>query len=202
MLLINRNGHYIIKDTKKQDNNMYNRIFVFLIVACIFAGSKCYAQDYLNELYSANPIIKNPIKIWVQPHQYSNIVYQSFEEWTRAAGGCLSFKYTSNEKIATIKVYFTNSFQSSKTAGVTRLHSVPNKYTQGATIYISLINPLTKKPFNTNTLRKIATHEIGHALGINGHSSNRNDIMYPDTSIIGFYTSNRDYATIRRMYCK
>lgn len=195
-------GIILIKGTKKQDNNMYNKIFVFLIAACIFAGSKCFAQDYLNELYSAAPIIANPIKIWVQPHQYSNIVYQSFEEWARAGGGCLRFRSTSNEKIANIKVYFLDSIQGTKAAGVTHSQSIPNKYTQGATIYISLINSLTKKPFNTNTIRKIATHEIGHALGISGHSSNRNDIMYPDTSIIGFYTSNRDYATIRKMYCR
>ena len=47
----------------------------------------------------------------------------------------------------------------------------------------------------------VAVHEIGHALGIMGHSSDRNDIMYPNTNNIGIHASARDFNTIREFYC-
>ncbi len=51
-------------------------------------------------------------------------------------------------------------------------------------------------------MRCLALHEIGHVLGLTGHTNNRGDIMYayfaqlpPDRDL-----SKRDINTIRRLY--
>ncbi|HEY9775183.1 MAG TPA: matrixin family metalloprotease [Planktothrix sp.] len=48
-------------------------------------------------------------------------------------------------------------------------------------------------------LRNIVTHELGHALGIIGHSSNRTDIMNSDTDEFS-RLSQRDINTLRELY--
>jgi hypothetical protein len=45
-----------------------------------------------------------------------------------------------------------------------------------------------------------ATHELGHALGINGHSSNSADIMYFTGNATDLLTQ-RDLNTLRTSYC-
>ena len=52
-------------------------------------------------------------------------------------------------------------------------------------------------------LAKICLHEMGHALGMNGHSPNSHDVMYPSSSIYDKSApvlSARDKSTIRRLY--
>ena len=49
----------------------------------------------------------------------------------------------------------------------------------------------------------IVLHEMGHALGLNGHSPNRADIMYPRIpGTAGAEISARDRETLRRLYEK
>ena len=45
------------------------------------------------------------------------------------------------------------------------------------------------------------SHEAGHALGLNGHSPNNQDVMFPlSTEISATHASARDRATILRLY--
>ena len=48
-------------------------------------------------------------------------------------------------------------------------------------------------------LQNIVTHELGHALGILGHSDSRDDMMYPVTDEHS-RISNRDLNTVSRLY--
>ncbi len=50
----------------------------------------------------------------------------------------------------------------------------------------------------TNCLRVITAHEIGHTLGIFGHSDATTDLMHPQPSVRS--PSNRDQATIQTLY--
>lgn len=47
-------------------------------------------------------------------------------------------------------------------------------------------------------IKQIALHQIGHAVGIYGHSSDPNDIMYSDFKVMKL--SERDIKTIREIY--
>ena len=54
---------------------------------------------------------------------------------------------------------------------------------------------------NDAALLKVALHEIGHAIGIIGHSNSINDIMYYSTaSTKNTSPSLRDIDTINKLY--
>lgn len=177
------------------------KILVVLIAFIISAGSAFAANTYINEL-SEYALWKNSkrIKVWVQPCTYKQTVLNAFREWMTAGGGCIKFVDANSANNADIKVYFVPQFNDRK-AGVTEHISV-GKYMHSATVkirYTDYYNP--KRLLSKDEVYAVAVHEIGHALGILGHSSNRNDIMYPTTDIIGIHASNRDVNTIRQFYC-
>jgi len=45
-------------------------------------------------------------------------------------------------------------------------------------------------------------HEMGHALGLAGHSPNKTDVMYPHSNAERRELSERDRATLRALYAK
>ncbi|MBX9687103.1 MAG: matrixin family metalloprotease, partial [Candidatus Obscuribacterales bacterium] len=50
-------------------------------------------------------------------------------------------------------------------------------------------------------LRQTALHEVGHALGLNGHSSNPGDIMYfASVAVNSPQLSERDIKTLQLLY--
>lgn len=179
-------------------------LFKFLLLAVFLwamPAQAAYQPNYINELNQyAVWKNKNKITVWVQPCKYQQTVYNAFREWVAASGGCLGFRESTNENFANIKVYFVPTLSNNR-AGET-IHTSTGKYMNSAVVRIKYTNNRNpdKLMFN-NEIYQVAVHEIGHALGIMGHSSNRNDIMYPTTDIIGIHASNRDVNTIREFYC-
>lgn len=50
----------------------------------------------------------------------------------------------------------------------------------------------------TNCLRRVTTHELGHAIGIFGHSTDPADLMHPQPSVA--QPSTRDRSTVETLY--
>lgn len=74
-----------------------------------------------------------------------------------------------------------------------------NEYIERADINIS--TRTGGRAISKDEIKKTALHEIGHALGMNGHSSNSADIMYAAISPKQTsYLNGRDRATINRLY--
>ncbi len=155
--------------------------------------------DYLSEINSSKKWATMPIRIWVQPTKYTSTVYKAFNEWQIVSGGLIKFSKTNSESQAKIKVYFTDAINRSgnDTLGLTRTSSQGNNIVSAN---IQLLYKFNGKVFSQEELYPIALHEIGHALGINGHSRNNNDIMFPNNGIIGIHTSRRDVNTIKAIY--
>ena len=178
------------------------------ILTIVFLGSVIpvfSANHYLNELDSYHVWKLNKrISVWVQPSPYSQDIYTAFKEWMVAGGGCIRFVDANTEKNADIRVYFVKDIPDSpKAQGVTTF-STAGKYMTRATIriqYTNIFNPKIK--ISDKKIYGVAIHEIGHAIGLNGHTKDLNDVMYPTTEFtrIGIHPSARDVATVRTLYC-
>ena len=163
-------------------------LIVVLIQIPVFSAS-----DYLDEIsvvkYWDQP---RNITVWVQEHKYQDIAYSAFNAWMRASGGCVRFVDAPSEYNANINVYFvkTSNLDGENAIGQTYY------YRNSPTIKIAT------QGFSRLEIETTLLHEIGHALGIQGHTQDRRSIMYPNTnSAAGRRITNKDEATIRRMYC-
>ncbi len=71
------------------------------------------------------------------------------------------------------------------------------------TIVLLTAHAADNLPPSVNEIKGVCLHEIGHALGLNGHSPNSNDIMY--CSETGSESRRpqltvRDLATLKKLY--
>jgi tetratricopeptide (TPR) repeat protein/predicted Zn-dependent protease len=133
---------------------------------------------------------------------HTHVIAQAAGLWERASGGALRFVLVPQDKDADIIVRWTNAF-SKHTPG-----RVGEHYYKiiGSTIINSEIKLSTAleggKGFLTDEmLLQVAAHELGHALGLQGHSPYANDLMYwqmnpKQTGRL----SLRDVNTIRLLY--
>jgi tetratricopeptide (TPR) repeat protein len=70
-----------------------------------------------------------------------------------------------------------------------------------ADLRICIIDRETSKPLSDDDMKKTCLHELGHALGLRGHSSNNHDIMFFSVSpTVWPVLSKRDKATLLRLY--
>lgn len=147
---------------------------------------------------------KMPVNVYIQNNPFSSIVKSAFDVYNANFAGMISFNYVDNPNTAQITVTFPSRLERADeeqfVAGLT------NNFSSGHDIQSSTIKLLTQKDgikFSSAFVYNTALHEIGHALGINGHSDNRADVMYPETQASTMMTlSSRDMATLKIMYSK
>lgn len=144
---------------------------------------------------------KNPksIKVYIPDHEHRKAAVNAFRTWDGALDEKVNFEIVYSEQDANITLGFVEGFDNKK-QGVTRCYN-DGKNIIKANILISLNNPLTQAKNDDNALTNIILHEIGHSLGILGHSNNRNDIMYPTTDTFQDRSlSKRDINTVFKIY--
>jgi predicted Zn-dependent protease len=183
------------------------------------SGFAAVDRDYVNEIASEGFYTWNensyPIKIYMRPGSgipgYSQrdlqILKECFADWTNALGGKLSFELVDSTQEADIVVSWSDQAietDSGTEAGKTRIFAKYNTQTNWGRIDRAEIRLLTRLPgraFPEPEVRKAYLHEVGHALGIAGHSSDHNDIMYFAVgSRQSGALSSRDIATINYLY--
>lgn len=179
---------------------------LFLIICLCFSFG--YAREDLRTYYSdieqaAVWIKPKGIKVYVTPDKTKyNILLKAFKTWDEALGGDLNFVYVKNPQEADITIKYVENLPDNQ-AGVSKtLHTK----IQGR-IYLSRvdISVARRSPsgflFSDLNLNRIALHEIGHALGILGHSDNDDDIMFFSTaSRRANVLSNQDISTVKKIY--
>jgi tetratricopeptide (TPR) repeat protein len=164
--------------------------------------------------------VERPIRVFIEPGEgvfgyqpsFNQILLDAFFQWIHCTN-CLSLQTVSSKEDADIVCHWISDrkdFQNSSGAegGKTNYHWVtdPNHIGQylisNVDIALCTVGLDGKTPVTEVQAKSLCLHEIGHALGLKGHSSNNNDVMFfaqnyyrPTTGL-----SDRDKATIIRLY--
>jgi predicted Zn-dependent protease len=153
------------------------------------------AGDYLNAVtIPGMPKWKNPSSISVFIRDGKNVagyrpefeesLRQAFDDWHNSTNGKIGFVFVPDQANAKMTVTWSSDLHAPQFTGEAGLA----KYTTGAEGYNTAeILLLTQDPFKDgpvghNAIYNICLHEIGHALGLQGHSPHEDDIMYPSLS--------------------
>ena len=143
-----------------------------------------------------------PVRVYITENPYKKIVESAFTTYNNSLNGIIDFSFVDSANNAQIKVTFPDRIENANSdqyvAGLT------NNFSSGKYIQSSTIQILTQKNginLSSTAVYNTTLHEIGHALGVNGHSQNRDDVMFAKTeSSRTAYLTARDIATLKIMY--
>lgn len=158
---------------------------------------------------------KMPIKVFIgngqgvpsyRP-QYGSFIRKGFDEWCRISNGKLAWVEVTEAAKADVTVAWTiqvNQRPEGTEAGKTDAYTRYNTATGQGVIYGAKMQFLTKLPgreFTDLEVEKTCLHEVGHAMGLQGHSPYRNDIMfYAVQPTQAPALTARDVNTLNRLY--
>ncbi|MCE3234081.1 MAG: hypothetical protein K0Q50_261 [Vampirovibrio sp.] len=147
--------------------------------------------------------LDKPLKVYIETHPTNASLYRphyrdyaigALKSWSQALDGRLTFVQTQHRKEADITLDWVSSFDDKYVAGITN-YSVGH-----ASVEIKTVG-IPDKDIKCNII-----HEIGHALGVTGHSKDAGDIMVGvrrwrrDNTPYDPTLSSRDVQAIRRLY--
>ncbi len=182
------------------------------------AGSKpvsVNANDYFDDATQNGiarwPQSRMPITISIKPdpavpgfrQEYVDVLKQAFSDWEKVSQGVLKFEYT-NDAAAKVSCTWTDDVKQmiSSAEGGHAIVVPDSKGILKVNIILLSVPPLGTQKLSNNYARRIDLHEIGHALGILGHSKYPNDIMF--STVLPADTpaelSNRDKNTLTKIY--
>jgi predicted Zn-dependent protease len=151
-----------------------------------------------------------PIPVYVQlsnPDQapYLPLLHETFRTWENATGSGVSFVEVPESRKARIFIQLRPGPLAHPEMEVGHAKYVienPNHPYQSLTVTITVntgeSNHQEPTPPQREQVRRIMLHELGHAIGLWGHSPNPTDIMY--THPLVSQLSSRDIQTVRKLY--
>jgi hypothetical protein len=163
-------------------------------------ASGTYIAQLLHERDSTlsrwQPRVNDPIRVWVEPsstEHFADRVRDAFGEWT-AIGLPLRFVFVDRARDAEIRVRWTDRLE--RKTGNTVWRVDRSGWMQGSDVLLAT-HLGDGRPLDARSLRAIALHEIGHAIGL-AHSDDRHDVMAPLIRVASL--SGGDRATARLLY--
>lgn len=159
-------------------------LFIILVSGLLFLPFKSYKWA----LDDNKPKI---LKVYVETHptrtelykaQYLTYTKEALANWTNVSQGHFKFQLVSNKNDCQICIDWI-PFDANNLLDLMHLGLTTIEPEQANFEYISKAH-ITVKSQNmpANAIRKVLTHEIGHALGL-GHTESPNDVMYENVAV-------------------
>lgn len=136
--------------------------------------------------------------------EFMEIAKGSFIDWVNAAKGLVRIQFISDPREADITVVWTSDpkeLPNPAEAGFADFSYRGNCLLKG-TIKLLTVPMDRTQAVSANQLRKACMHEVGHILGLRGHSPDPRDVMFYSLPIEDKWLmpSERDVATLVRLY--
>lgn len=145
-----------------------------------------------------------PLNVYIQtqgvPAEYIVQLKRAYKNWQTATDGEVTFALVNSPDDADLKCVFTKDIPdtSEDTVGVHQFQYRGDEIAD-STIHFRFTDKYGRQ-FSSDLFYTIALHEIGHSLGLAGHSSNPNDLMYPVSTARNTGFSKRDLTTFKLLY--
>ena len=149
-----------------------------------------------------------PLTVYIEnnpqlPEYYYSETKKAFQQWQKDTENFVQFVYTNNKQSANIRCKFKNytSLKNNSPAGMA-LGVTQIKTKKGVLKYSQIDLSITDskgKYFDSKHLYSTILHEVGHSLGLSGHSVNKKDIMYP-VNYNNLSLSKGDINTLKLLY--
>jgi tetratricopeptide (TPR) repeat protein len=166
------------------------------------------------------PLEKMPLRVFIEDghgcpgfqDSFTQYLIDAFNNWSQATQGRLTFLQVANPNQADIICSWTgNPYDVGPTGsdveqGICQMNSVERSNENfvrinRANVRILTVDRETHKSISDDDMKKTTLHELGHALGLRGHSPNNHDIMFFSVSpTVWPVLSKRDKATLERVY--
>lgn len=174
------------------------------------------SEDYFSSLSTRQCWDKSqvPLKVFVAPgkdvvgykDEFRDFLIEALNEWMGCAKG-LSFQIVAVPETADLLCSWSDDPGKSPVAclhserGVTQF-SRKNDGSVRVQIVILTTPSLLSSNVDDSVIKKACLHEVGHALGLDCHSTNTCDIMFytVDSPLVPAHLSGRDKATMRKLY--
>jgi tetratricopeptide (TPR) repeat protein len=171
-----------------------------------------YLADVTRQGVIRWPARRIPLKVFIADGNlipgyrpgYAVIIRQSFVDWANVSNGLVSFQFVSSPGNGDILCRWsanTAKFKDSAEAAETKLYSDRYGVARGE-IEILTLSPSSNQPLTDKAMRGTCLHEIGHVLGLTGHTKMPEDIMFFSNSLSEAWKdlSARDKNTLIRLY--